>query len=132
MVTTNKWIVLGSILCLLSVVLGAFGAHGLKAMLSPESLSSFEVGVRYQMYHGLAIILLAIIGRILTITTHKSCQFLAIGVLLFSVSIYFLACKALLPFSVTWLGPVTPIGGLLMIIGWVIFIISVLKTDKYT
>lgn len=130
MVNNNTWIIVGSSLCLMAVILGAFGAHGLKAMLSQSSLSSFEVGIRYQFYHGLALIVIAIVGKTYAVNVNKAAQFIAMGVLLFSISIFFLSCKSLLPFSVSWLGPVTPIGGMLMIVGWIIFLIKMIKEAK--
>jgi uncharacterized membrane protein YgdD (TMEM256/DUF423 family) len=112
------------------IVLGALGAHLLKKILLEQQLLSFETGVRYQIYGGFSVLVFSIIE----IITKKSLKFIVltnlIGVCIFSFSIYFLALKDVLglPLIITKiLGPITPIGGLLQIISWVIFI---LKANK--
>ncbi len=117
----------GSFYGALSVVLGALGAHALKKILTIEQLASFETGVKYQMYH--AIVLL-IIGFVFSFDT-KLQQYMGwsfiIGVLLFSFSIYLLVLSSQMGVSMRFLGPITPFGGLLMIAGWVMLLIAVLK-----
>jgi uncharacterized membrane protein YgdD (TMEM256/DUF423 family) len=116
----------GSILGILSIVFGAFGAHALKKVLTEERLNSFEVGVRYQMY---AAITLLIIGFHLDFaTTTEKWAYYGIfwGCILFSGSIYFLSLKDVLKANLRFLGPITPLGGLLMIVGWVMLLISFL------
>lgn len=106
---------LGGILGFLGVAFGAFGAHALRARLSPEMLAVFETGVRYQMYHTLALLLVAAaIGHIgnARLLTAAGWSFFG-GILLFSGSLYALAVS-----GITTLGAVTPIGGLLFLIGW--------------
>lgn len=124
----NKNILISAtILGVLSVVLGAFAAHGLKELISVESLRSFETGVRYQMYHA---ILLLFVGSTKYITTRskKSVFYLVlIGVLFFSFSIYCLATNSLTSFDFKKIGFITPIGGLLLIIAWIILLINFLK-----
>jgi uncharacterized membrane protein YgdD (TMEM256/DUF423 family) len=116
----------GSILGILSIVFGAFGAHALKKVLTEERLNSFEVGVRYQMY---AAITLLIIGFHLdfTTTTEKWAYYgIFWGCILFSGSIYFLSLKDVLKANLRFLGPITPLGGLLMIVGWIMLLVSFL------
>lgn len=116
----------GSILGILSIVFGAFGAHALKKVLTEERLNSFEVGVRYQMY---AAITLLIIGFHLDFaTTTEKWAYYGIfwGCILFSGSIYFLSLKDVLKANLRFLGPITPLGGLLMIVGWIMLLISFL------
>ena len=111
-------LIIGAFYGLMSVVLGAFGAHALKKVLSPARLESFETGVRYQMY---ASFFLLIVGYILKFETglEKWIAILMIaGVFLFSVSIYFLSFQEVWNTSLKFLGPITPLGGLLMIISW--------------
>ena len=111
-------LVFGAVYGMLSVILGAFGAHALKKILSVERLESFETGVRYQMY---AAFLLLIIGYILKFETssEKWTSILMIaGTFLFSVSIYFLSLQDYLGANLKFLGPITPLGGLLMILSW--------------
>ncbi len=102
----------------IAVILGAFGAHGLKAVLDENQLLTFETGVRYQMYHALFLLFVAIAP----VCTAKAKKFIAylvgFGVLFFSGSIYLLATNDLTPVDFKFLGPITPIGGLLLITAW--------------
>ena len=115
----NKTIlVTGLVLGLLAVILGAFGAHGLKKVLSPEEINTFETGVKYQMYHALFLILLSSI-TIATEGTKRVVFYLTvIGVLLFSFSIYLLATNNLTSFDFRKIGFITPMGGTLLIGAW--------------
>jgi len=124
----NKtYIIIGSTFCFLAIILGAFGAHSLKEILTPERLQSFETGVRYQMYSGLSLLLIALIGQYFQINVKSPLLLLSIGTVFFSLSIYGLTLQDSLPFEVKFLGPITPIGGLLMLIGWILFIVNVAK-----
>ncbi len=111
-------VVTASILAAVTIAIGAFGAHGLKQLVSAESLTTFETGVRYQMYHVLALLVIGFASVIPLRTKKWVFRFFCFGMLLFSGSIYMLALKEQLPFAVSFLGPVTPIGGLLFIMGW--------------
>ena len=114
----NLTLIIGGIYGLLSVILGAFGAHAFKKKLSVERLESFETGVRYQIY---AAFFLLIVGYILKFETssEKWISILMIaGAFLFSVSIYFLSFQDYWGINLKFLGPITPIGGLFMIISW--------------
>lgn len=114
----NLTLIIGGIYGLLSVILGAFGAHAFKKILSVERLESFETGVRYQMY---AAFFLLIVGYILKFetTSEKWISILMIaGTFLFSVSIYFLSFQDVWGINLKFLGPITPLGGLFMILSW--------------
>jgi len=87
-------------------------------MGSADSLASFEVGVRYQMYHSISLLLISFAAVITSKTRKWVFLFFIFGIIFFCGSIYFLALKEILPFSVSFMGPVTPIGGILFIIGW--------------
>ena len=114
----KKIITTGALMGLVAIILGAFGAHALKKLLTPELLVTFETGVRYQMYHAFFLLLLPNF-KTLTEKTKKTIYYLVIfGVLLFSGSIYGLATNYLTPFDFKTIGFVTPIGGLLLIIAW--------------
>lgn len=108
------FLVLGAIFGLLAVVLGAFGAHGLKARVSPDLLQIFETGARYHMYHAF---LLMFIGSMLSTRPSAVLVWAGIatvaGVLIFSGSLYMLVLT-----DTRWLGAITPIGGLMLIAGW--------------
>lgn len=111
----------------ISVILGAFAAHAFKAMLTPDKLASFDTGVRYQMYH--AIVLL-VIGLTLSFTSSLekwAAISIIVGVFLFSFSIYFLAFSEYWNVNLKFLGPITPIGGMFMIAGWVLLVVFFIK-----
>ncbi len=115
-------LIIGATYGLLSVVLGAFGAHAFKKVLSVERLESFEVGVRYQMY---AALFLLIVGYILNFDSgmEKWISWMMIfGTIFFSVSIYFLSFQDVWGVNLKFLGPITPIGGFMMIISWALLI----------
>ncbi len=123
----NKILALGAFLGGLSVILGAFGAHGLKELIAPESLQVFETGVRYQMYHAFLLLIIGSIRLIDDKTQKIICYLVLFGVLLFSGSIYGLATNSLTTFDFTSIGFITPIGGLLLILAWVLLLIKFLK-----
>jgi uncharacterized membrane protein YgdD (TMEM256/DUF423 family) len=104
---------LGAILTGLGVVFGAFGAHALKDSLTAEAMAVFETAVRYQMYHGIGIMALAATPIAKNLTRAFQC--LVLGTIVFSGSLY-----ALVFTGVKIFGAITPIGGVLMIIGWII------------
>jgi uncharacterized membrane protein YgdD (TMEM256/DUF423 family) len=116
----KNWIIITAISGALAVVLGALGAHALKAVLPDAQLASFETAVRYQMYHALAMLLTVIIARHTGVTLQVTLWCFAIGTLLFSGSIYLLATIPLHGIeALRMLGPLTPVGGILLIVGWV-------------
>ena len=124
----NFTLIIGAVYGLLSVILGAFGAHALKKVLSVEKLQSFETGVKYQMYSALFLL---IVGNILKFESpsEKWISILMIaGTFLFSMSIYFLSFSEVWNTNLKFLGPITPIGGLLMIISWAMLIFYFVKT----
>ena len=124
----NKQIAIISVLLIaLGIVLGAFGAHGLKEVVTPEKVASYEVGVRYQIYHGLALLVLSLNASKIEGSLKVFLIFILTGVLLFSGSIYFLALNDVLSPDLSFLGPVTPIGGVLMIMGWGVLLRQFLK-----
>jgi uncharacterized membrane protein YgdD (TMEM256/DUF423 family) len=119
-------LIAAALFAITAILLGAFGAHAFKKLISPEKLASFEVGVRYQMYSALALL---IIGFQLDFSPYA--ERLAIygiisGTILFSGSIYILSFSAYWKTNLKFLGPITPLGGLLMIIGWTSLLISFL------
>lgn len=110
-----------------AIILGAFGAHALKKVLSMEELATFETGVKYQMYHALFLLFLGM-NTHLSDKKKKIILLLTIsGVILFSGSIYLLATDSLNSFNFKVIGFVTPIGGLLLILAWSILMIHFLK-----
>ena len=111
---------IAAILGILAVTIGAFGAHGLKPKLSEYQLNIFEKGVLYHFIHTLAIMGMAILmkGQVEQMWLERSAWCFLIGIICFSGSLYLLACRDLIPFSVAFAGPITPLGGLFFIAGW--------------
>lgn len=114
----------------LAVVLGAFGAHSLKKMVSPESLAIWQKGVEYQFYHTFALLYLSTFARYKHKLISLSFVLFTLGIILFSGSLYLLTLKDTLHLSfVAVLGPITPIGGLCFIAGWIALFFAALR-DK--
>lgn len=121
------FIALGSINAALAVVFGAFGAHAFKARLSPEMLSVYHTGAQYHFYHAIGILLIGVLA------THfqndgalRLSGFLMLaGIILFSGSLYLLAIT-----GVTWLGAITPLGGVAFIAAWVVLAVTALRATN--
>jgi uncharacterized membrane protein YgdD (TMEM256/DUF423 family) len=110
----KTFLLIGSLAGFLGVALGAFGAHGLRARLSPDMLAVFETGVRYHMYHALAIILVGLIAARLDGWLIRAAGWcFSAGIVLFSGSLYSLSIS-----GITILGAITPFGGLAFLLGW--------------
>jgi uncharacterized membrane protein YgdD (TMEM256/DUF423 family) len=114
---------IGSISGALAVMLGAFGAHGLKDRLSDKMLANYMTGVEYHFYHTLALLIVGVIAlHHPNRTLSASGWAFALGILIFSGSLYILALT-----GITKLGAITPIGGLMFIVGWILFALAVIK-----
>ena len=124
---TQFTLVFASFLGGLSVIFGAFGAHALKKILNEEQLKSFETGVKYQMYHAIVLLLIGFNFNFETSSEKYMVYSFIIGVLLFSFSIYGLVISSAINKKIKILGPVTPIGGLFLIIGWCLLCFNVLS-----
>lgn len=113
----------GALLAMTAVIFGALGAHYLKTILTPELQSSFETGVRYQFYHGTALILLGIYAQIFNRKVDWVFRLMLTGVLFFSVSIYVLCLlKSNGIIGIKGLGLITPLGGVFMICSWILWL----------
>lgn len=131
-VQSEKMLRLAAIFGLTAVAIGAFGAHGLKSAFEARQLDTryllgiYEKGVQYQFYHTLAIgfVALWLQNRPENKWLLRAGWLFAAGILMFSGSLYLLACRDLLPFPVAWAGPVTPLGGLCFIAGWLFLLLS--------
>lgn len=135
MSTKYNWsLIVGGTFVLFGIVLGAFGAHSLKKMLEASQLQVFETGVKYQIYSGFGLILFFLVSKFESIDLRLSFFFLAFGTILFSTSLYILACKNLINLSensAQIIGPITPLGGFFQIVSWLIFITkSIRKKTK--
>ena len=126
----KKIIITGAILGFLSVVFGAFGAHGLKELISEESINTFETGVRYQMYHALLLLFVGIASFLSSKSKKTIFYLVVIGVIFFSGSIYGLATNNLTGFDFKSIALITPVGGLLMILSWLVLLNGTIRA-KY-
>ncbi|WP_437399802.1 DUF423 domain-containing protein [Flagellimonas lutimaris] len=115
---------IGALYGLLAVIFGAFGAHALKKKLTPELLQSFETGVKYQMYHAIVLLVLGFNLSFDKPLDSWTVNCFIFGTLLFSFSIYALCLGAAKGQKPRFLGPVTPIGGLLLVTGWALLLYS--------
>ena len=122
----NKLVSIAALLALLAVVLGAFGAHTLKELLAPNNLNSFETGVRYQFYHAIALLIIGLNTDKLK-ATKLIASLMIIGILCFSFSIYLLSIQGLIGIKLSFLGPITPLGGLILIVSWTLLLFKNLK-----
>jgi len=111
----------------LAIILGAFGAHALKKILTIEELSTFETGVKYQMYHALFLLLISSSTLLNEKTKNTIFYLVMVGVIFFSGSIYLLAINRLSPFDFKTIGFLTPIGGFLLIMAWIALFLSIVK-----
>lgn len=112
----------------LAVVFGAFGAHSLKALIDTYSLTIWTKGVEYQFYHVFALLFLSTFGRFRNKLVDWSYYCFTAGIVLFSGSLYLLATREILQLSfVNFVGPITPLGGLFFIAGWVLLFLAALR-----
>ena len=115
----NKRILISAaILAIIAIILGAFGAHKLKELLPEQSLSAFETGVKYQMYHVFLLLFLGVFSEISENVKKKVYRFTMVGILFFSGSIYLLSTSAITGIDISSIGFITPIGGLLLLVAW--------------
>jgi uncharacterized membrane protein YgdD (TMEM256/DUF423 family) len=126
----KKIVSVAALMGMTAIVLGAFGAHALKKELSAEQLSSFETGVKYQMYHALFLLFLSQVSFLCEKVKKVVFQLVFFGVFFFSGSIYLLTTKAISGIDFKFLGIVTPIGGALLIGAWGIIFYNILKTKR--
>lgn len=125
----KTFLILGTLLAGIGVVLGAFGAHGLKKIVGPDTVATYQTGVQYQMYHAFALIIVGVLyERWQSSYLHAAGWLFLGGVLLFSGSLYLLASlKAMNKVGISGIGIITPIGGLLFVLGWLSLLVSLLK-----
>ena len=127
----NKRILIwAAILAIIAIVFGAFGAHKLKELLTPQSLSSFETGVRYQMYHVFFLLFLGTYDGVSEAAKKSIFYVIIIGVIFFSGSIYLLSTSNITGFDFSSIGIITPIGGVLLIAGWALLLRSFINIKK--
>ena len=119
--------VTGALFGLLAVILGAFGAHKLKKVFTTDQMASFETGVKYQMYHALVLLMIGFNFNLETDLEHYMVLSFVLGTVLFSFSIYGLCISASKGKKLKLLGPITPLGGLLLVAGWCLLLYNLIK-----
>lgn len=124
--TAKLFLILGGINAALVVMLGAFGAHGLKAKLTAEMLAVYQTGVHYHLFHALGLLAVGLVATQVadSVWLKWSGWLMLIGIILFSGSLYVLSVSGL-----RWLGMVTPFGGLAFIAAWIVFVIAIAKSS---
>ena len=126
----KKILITASSLGLIAIILGAYGAHGLKPKLSPDQFDSLQTGVTYQMYHALFLLLLGGSIKVSPKLKQKVFYLIFFGVLCFSGSIYLLSTNDLSPINFKFIWFITPLGGLLLILGWVFLLFGFFKLKE--
>ena len=123
--TAKVFLILGSINAALVVLLGAFGAHGLKARMTAEMLSVYQTGIHYHLFHALGLIAAGLVATQISDSSYLrwSGWLMLVGIILFSGSLYLLSVSGL-----RWLGMITPFGGISFIIAWILFVVSIVKS----
>lgn len=124
---TKNFMVIAAFMMAITIAIGAFGAHGLKPYLDEYSSEIYEKAVSYQFYNTLGLFFISFVSFLLPMSSKifKSFYFILIGTIIFSFSLYILALT-----KIMWLGAITPIGGSLMIIGWILLGYVILKEIK--
>jgi uncharacterized membrane protein YgdD (TMEM256/DUF423 family) len=125
--STSSMRQIAAIFGIIAVIFGAFGAHALKAQLSASALENWKTAVNYQFVHALALLLLA--TQPTTTFIRLSACFFTLGIVCFSGSLYLLSLREILTINAAFVGPITPIGGLFFIIGWVCLFFSAFKKN---
>lgn len=123
----RKIIAIAAFMGATAIILGAFGAHGLKQVLTEDQMLTFETGVRYQMYHALLLLFVGTTTLLSAKAKKAIVGLVVVGVLFFSGSIYLLATASESGISTKIIGPITPVGGLLLIIAWMVLFAKILR-----
>lgn len=121
---SKVFIVTGALTACLAVMLGAFAAHGLREHLDTALLDTFKTGTQYQMYHALALMMVGVLAYLFPAQRllRWSGGFFMTGIILFSGSLYMLALT-----NISWFGPITPVGGLAFMMGWLALALAAIK-----
>jgi len=121
-------LIAGALFAALAVILGAFGAHALKAIMPPDQLMVFETGVRYQFYHSFALLITGMVySSVLSKSIRIASSFFITGIVLFSGSLYTMTLLSAGGMSLGYIGIITPIGGLFFIAGWIFLFLGIIK-----
>lgn len=113
-------LIVGAVFCGTAVALGAFGAHALAEVITVDRLETWKTAAYYLMTHGLALLVLAVVSDLYKLNLKSPSRLIILGTTLFSLSLFLLVLT-----DITWLGAITPIGGVLLISGWISLIVSI-------
>ena len=124
---TKFFLFLGSVNMFLVVILGAFGAHGLKERLSPEMMAIYQTGIQYHFYHAAGLLIVGILSFFLQVSPliHWSGVLMVVGIVIFSGTLYLLSVTGL-----RWLGAITPVGGTAFVVAWFLLAMACLKAVR--
>ncbi|MBI3546787.1 MAG: DUF423 domain-containing protein [Gammaproteobacteria bacterium] len=124
--TAKLFLILGGINAALAVLLGAFGAHALKARLSLEMIAVYQTGVHYHFFHALGLLVVGVVATQIPMSVFLkwSGWLMLMGIVLFCGSLYILSIGDL-----PWLGAITPVGGVSFIVAWILFVVAVAKSS---
>lgn len=124
---TKFFLFLGSVNMVLVVVLGAFGAHGLKERLSPEMMAAYQTGIQYHFYHAAGLLIVGILSFFLQMSSliRWSGFLMVVGIVIFSGTLYLLSVT-----GARWLGAITPVGGTAFVVAWFLLAIACLKAAR--
>lgn len=127
----KQYLRLGAVLAALGVILGAFAAHGLEKYVAPAQIETFQTGVRYHFYHSFGIMLVGVLMYMRRTPLMRWVVYsFAGGILLFSGSLYLLSLRQAFDLPIGWLGPITPVGGLLFITGWILLAVTTFQDNE--
>lgn len=125
---SGNWLAAGALLMALGIALGAFGAHALEEKLSARNLNAFKTGVHYLSMHAMGLMVLSLLENYIDKSFHREKIVMAAGMLLFCLSLFLLSTRSLIQMeSLSRLGMITPVGGLLLIASWILTALKIYK-----
>ena len=125
----NHYIKIAIFFITTAIILGAIASHSLKELIASEKISSFQIGVKYQFFHAISILFLSLNSEKFNLLLRRSLNMMIIGILCFSFSIYCLSLVEILGNKINLLGPITPLGGLILIASWLNILFAIKKND---
>ena len=125
----NHYIKIAIFFIITAIILGAIASHSLKELITTEKISSFQTGVKYQFFHAISILFLSLNYEKFNLLLKRSLNMMIIGIFFFSFSIYFLSLVEILGNQINILGPITPLGGLILVASWLNILFAIKKND---
>ena len=125
----NHYIKIAIFFIITAIILGAIASHSLKELIATEKISSFQTGVKYQFFHAISILFLSLNYEKFNLLLKRSLNMMIIGIFFFSFSIYLLSLVEILGNQINILGPITPLGGLILVASWLNILFAIKKND---